>query len=727
MILRSLLLLMTLAVVAIGADVEQTVRDSYGAFLQGRYEDAGSGWRYLASLGVATPRPEANEALSDRDAGRPDSAMPLWIKASVLDTADGFLWNQRGWSFLALNRIRDAKESFGKAIDRSSSTATQAEANLGLGLAALLDAKPKAALEPLKRAGVSGPFAVAASARLSAEAYFANGDYPSSLSYLRQAMEVDPFDRDAVRALVRLLDRIGDNRGAWLAARRALAFDTNDAEARRVLKRNRPYIQGDPDAAAGVRRISRPMLSASLEEPPLPATNRPIRVGLYGAPDGRPAVLTRCYIMANSSFRVTSVGDATMRDNGQGFDQWEIEFRSESNVVEVRDAARNLLFVSKQPFSFIPASPRGSILVKSAKFIDDVGVDLGDREHRGILEVIPNPWGFRLVAETPLELYLNGVVSLALPNGSTPDALKAQAVVSRTAALWTVGHRPESPERFDVLDDRSLQSTIGVSGEMRSAGEAVLATEGIVLSEGGLVSRAPQHEDSGGITEDGKTSTEPGMESFTSVNDSPAPLPPWSTPLDFERFIHELPTGGLYSEAAPGRASALVRWVRILDMKDIRTRIEATQKIGRIRAIRIAGRTKTGRIKTLQLVGSAGTLSATGFSEIQKLLSPGSLRSTLFTLQPLYDGKYISKIIVWGAGTGLGYGFARSGAIGQGARGSGWKEILAHYFPNQQIRDVNHALPLPGAPATSTHGVGPYRRTLNYRLHKPTEATTQKK
>jgi SpoIID/LytB domain protein len=702
--------LLLLALPASAADVAQTVRDSYGAYLQGRYDDAASGFRYLQTLNVAAPAPEANEALVLRDGGRPEAALPLWIKASLLENADGFVWNQRAWSFLSLGRSRDAKESFQRAIDRSSTTATQAEANLGLGLDALLEHKPKAGVDALRRAGISGPYAIAVSAQLTAETSAALGDKERALSYLRQSLDVDPYNRESLRALVRLLDSIGDNRGAWLAARRELALDPADEDARKVLKRNASYITGDPDEASGVRRIARPVLNPETTEPALPVSSRTVRVGLYGAPDGRPATMTRCYLMMNSPFKVTAAAYGVMRDNGNAYDQWEVEWRPDSGVIEVRDSARNILFTSKQPFTFVPSAARGSVLIKSAAIPNVIGVDLGDREVRGSVEVVPNPWGFKLVNQVPLEQYLFGVVSVALPDASPPEAYKAQAVVSRTAAAWAIGHHPQTQENFDLLDDRSVQQTIGVSGEMRDGAEGVTATEGLILSEHGLVALAPQHDDSGGRTEDGKDSGEPGMEGMVSVADAQRPASPWQLPLDVERFTHDAPPEGLFSEAAPGPTAAAARWMRILDARDLRSRVEQKKKIGRLLNLIVAGRTATGRVKELKVVGADGEVAYAGFKEIQGLLSPGSLRSALFTLQPLYDGKSLERVVLWGAGTGSGLGFSRAGALGQAALGKPWREIVTHYFPRYEIRDLDKP-PLPPVPK----GHGPYRRTLNYR------------
>jgi len=99
----------------------------------------------------------------------------------------------------------------------------------------------------------------------------------------------------------------------------------------------------------------------------------------------------------------------------------------------------------------------------------------------------------------------------------------------------------------------------------------------------------------------------------------------------------------------------------------------------------VTARTPTGRATALEVAGTRGALTVQGFEEIQALLSPGSLRSTLFALQPLYDGAYVERLVVWGAGTGSGVGFSRRGAAGRAALGAGWREILAAYFPGDEV------------------------------------------
>ena len=76
----------------------------------------------------------------------------------------------------------------------SSTSVTQAEAHLGLGLAAFSENKPQAALEALRRAGVAGPYAIAVSAQLTAEVSLAIDDKQAALGYLRQALELQGYE-----------------------------------------------------------------------------------------------------------------------------------------------------------------------------------------------------------------------------------------------------------------------------------------------------------------------------------------------------------------------------------------------------------------------------------------------------------------------------------------------------------------------------------------------------
>jgi peptidoglycan hydrolase-like amidase len=76
--------------------------------------------------------------------------------------------------------------------------------------------------------------------------------------------------------------------------------------------------------------------------------------------------------------------------------------------------------------------------------------------------------------------------------------------------------------------------------------------------------------------------------------------------------------------------------------------------------------------------------------EIEDVLSPSSLRSTLFTITPLYRGKRLMRLILWGAGTGTGRGVCRGGALGMASLGQGYHDILTHYYPGAHFEGLKN-------------------------------------
>ncbi|NNN07252.1 MAG: hypothetical protein HKL90_15265 [Elusimicrobia bacterium] len=578
---------------------------------------------------------------------------------------DGFSLAQQGWSQLAGGRGREALASFAQAADRAATPVEQGEARLGAGLAYLLAGRPREALEPLRLAGLAGPYDIAASARLRAEAALDLGDAVSARAYLRQALGLDGEDRQSLRRMMILLARQGADADAWRAAERALRMDPADEQARRIAARCGPRIKGDLDAALGLRRLTRPLLKPD-DSPAPPADARKIRIGLYATPAGRPAEISSCVLVPNADYRVDAPGGAP-RAAGSADEPRLLMYDAASRRLEIRDLARDLLLSTTSPVRLTPRADAASVLVSSAQMVDaSADVDRGDREMRGAVVAIAGERGFILVDESALEPYLYGVVSLALPDGAPSAALEAEAVVARTEALRALA-RPEAGAAWDVTDAGALR-TIGVSGELRAAADAVAATDGVALYENGAPIEAPQHEDSGGWTEEGAADG-----NFSGPRPSSGPA--------LTRFLHD-PPSGLFSAADASGTPASSRWILTLDERGLRRRAARVKDVGRLISVAVSSRTATGRAAELTVAGTRGALIVRGAADIEAFLSPGSLRSTLFDLQPLGGPSRLKRLLVWGAGTGDGRGFSRVGAVGQAALGAGRADILRRYFPD---------------------------------------------
>lgn len=692
----------------INSEIEQVRRQGYQAFLEGRSADAENAYRYLEVMGSEVDRPDENLAIIDRDRGENDQALAHWLRTSLDSSADGFVFNQRGWAYLAAGGLREAKDSFTQAVKRSFSSAQQAEAYLGLGLEEEMDSRPKAELSALSLSLTKSPYLLAAVYDKTGQAELRLGNPEAALAAFNRSLSLDVFNFEAMVDLAKLDFKIGENKDAWILYHRLKELDPERASFAKWLKRIEKYLTENPRQILPERRISRPFLVADAFK--VPSLSSPtIRVALFTGEDAKPHTMTRVYFMCNQTFKIVAASGETIRDAIEPFNQWQISFRSENNLVEVRDTAGNIEYASKEPFKIIPSSGAdGSVLLKSARFPNTVGFDSGDRELRGTIEVIPNPEGFRLVNETGVETYLYGVVGRALGGQSPMEAYEAEAVIARTTALWYKSQGRPNLEKSDICDSAACQSYLGVTSEMSRSTKGTRKTSGLVLSFNGRVARVAWHSNCGGFTEDGADYPDPSLKELVSVADAPTDIPRPSSPADFERWIHEFPPDSLYSNAA-GLPQTYSRWVRIISADWIRRRIRRFKDIGKIMGIRVLKRSETGRILALKFVGAKGDWTADGFHSIRLALSPNSLRSSLFTITPIQDGRFARFFILWGAGTGSGLGLCMDGALGQASLGKDFREILKRYFPNYQIERAY------GGEATKPH---PVKKTLSAAHHK---------
>ena len=146
-------------------------------------------------------------------------------------------------------------------------------------------------------------------------------------------------------------------------------------------------------------------------------------------------------------------------------------------------------------------------------------------------------------------------------------------------------------------------------------------------------------------------------------------------------MLHAAPAFDRYCDQGGLTPAVQSRWIRILDAKEVTSRTRRLREIGKVRHLRALKRSTSGRILSLEITGASDTLVLNGPEAIGSVLSPGSLRSTLFTILPLYTGRSPTHFILWGAGTGSGLGMCGAGAIGQASIGRKYHEILSHYFP----------------------------------------------
>jgi stage II sporulation protein D len=225
-------------------------------------------------------------------------------------------------------------------------------------------------------------------------------------------------------------------------------------------------------------------------------------------------------------------------------------------------------------------------------------LQLGGTRYHGTLTISLS--GSRLEAVNTLALddYVVDVVSSECPGYWRQDALRAQAVASRSYALTSI--RPDAP--FDLYPDDRSQNYHGMSNEFPTAAAAVAATKDQVLFYAGRPVKAYFSASNGGVTS--------GVEHI------------WATsPLPY--FVSRADT---FDAKSPD-----LNWGPVtLSINRLRTAFQDLPT--RIVNVTIA-RNAADRASTVTFVGADGShVQIDGYSFQQRL----GLRSTYLSLTPTY-------------------------------------------------------------------------------------------
>jgi stage II sporulation protein D len=266
------------------------------------------------------------------------------------------------------------------------------------------------------------------------------------------------------------------------------------------------------------------------------------------------------------------------------------------------------------------------------------------RAYRGIIEIRRTPSG-RLTAinELDVEGYLYGVLKLEVDPRWPPEALKAQAVASRTIAFYSLGRYAR--EGFDVRPTTETQVYGGVLAEDARTNAAVDATRGEIITFADRPIFAAFHSDSGGHTESSEYV--------------------WGG-----RYFY---LKGVSDPHSVGAASQ--QWIARFDLAAIEERLRRTGKsLSGVTGIEVTETSPSGRAQSVRITSEFGTLTLRG-TEMRSLLGE-QLKSTLFSVRVAPD----TSVIFTGRGSGHGVGMSQWGARGLAQLGRSYQEILRYYY-----------------------------------------------
>jgi len=274
---------------------------------------------------------------------------------------------------------------------------------------------------------------------------------------------------------------------------------------------------------------------------------------------------------------------------------------------------------------------------------------LNGNSYKGELELVAKGNLVYAINHIDIEEYLKSVVTSEVSDSWRQEALKAQAVASRSFATYHV--MANQNNFFDVGIDS--QAYNGTRSETPKSAWAVEVTRGQVLYFGGKLMPAYFHAVCGGATEY-----------------APAV---WSSTLSFPKIVR----------CDYCKSSEYYLWSHILSKKEI------VREFNRNGGYNWRSITKLDygdsapvypRLRSV-IVFADGRATEIPINKFRKILGYNKLRSSMFTIHSA--GKYF---IFVGKGWGHGVGMCQYGAKKLAESGMKYQDILKYYYPGTLIK-----------------------------------------
>lgn len=287
--------------------------------------------------------------------------------------------------------------------------------------------------------------------------------------------------------------------------------------------------------------------------------------------------------------------------------------------------------------------------------------------YRGHVEVRAGSFGFTVINELPVEQYLYGVVPAEMPASFPSEALKAQAVASRTYVLASLGNY--ASQGFDVLDTQQNQVYRGFDVEHPQASRAVNDTAGQVLVHRGQPIAAFFHSSSGGYTENCEDVWVESLGYIRGKEDQ-ADLNPkhynWVVNLSAEQLTRTV-------NEQMKKLTDLANTVDFAVISDLRE-LQHTATGQRVKKMFIEGYDTLGNPRQLEISNA---------DRVRVILG---LNSALFTMHKDVDaGGRLDGVVFTGSGLGHGLGMSQWGASGMSLKGYNYQDILQYYYTGADL------------------------------------------
>jgi len=311
-----------------------------------------------------------------------------------------------------------------------------------------------------------------------------------------------------------------------------------------------------------------------------------------------------------------------------------------------------ILSLDSNKDKYYEISNKKSLIIKSS---DRRGIWINSKRYAGKINIVFRNNKILVINILGVEKYLNSVVGSEMPHKWHIEALKAQAIASRTYALKKMNNG-----LYDIDSTQNNQVYTGLESSTFKTRRAVRETRSLVITYKNKLINALFHSSSGGMTENSEAV--------------------WSDPYPYLVTVKDF-----------DQKNPKIRWNKEVSKSELK---EIFPIIGGIQQIEVLNISETGRIKNLKITGTFGDKVITGKEFRSKL----GLKSTLFRptiLEEFYDKKGLNNqsniqfypvLTISGMGAGHGVGMSQWGARYMADKGYKANQILKYFYKGVDIK-----------------------------------------
>lgn len=260
-----------------------------------------------------------------------------------------------------------------------------------------------------------------------------------------------------------------------------------------------------------------------------------------------------------------------------------------------------------------------------------------------------------VINEIYLENYLAALINSEMNSSWHIEAVKSQAVIARTYALYQKEKRKS--DEYHLKSSDLDQVYKGASKEDAMSFKAVMDTKGQVITYGGKFALTLYHGNGGGRTEN-----------IENV---------WGGHNDAKDFPYLRSRKSPWDKTGPNYS-----WQFSIPIKNFKAKLnQKGYGIKKIKSIKIKEKTSSGRVLKVYIKakGKKKVITLSG-EELRAMLGYSKLRSTMFKAK-----KSGNEVLFKGYGSGHGVGLSQWGAKGMAEKGYSYKKILKYYYSGTKL------------------------------------------